>query len=65
MRLRVTAPPESGKANLAVISLLAETLGVPKSRVQILRGHASRDKLVLVESMTIEEVDCRLRGLAG
>ncbi|MDP6226655.1 MAG: DUF167 domain-containing protein [Dehalococcoidia bacterium] len=58
--LRVTAPPEAGQANAAVISLLAQTLGIAKSRVRIVRGHASRDKLVVVESLTPEEVQQRL-----
>ena len=46
LRLRVTAAPEAGKANSAAVSLLAQALGIAKSRVRIVRGHASRDKLV-------------------
>ena len=60
LRLRVTAPPEAGKANAAVVSLLAQRLGVARSRVRIVRGHASRDKLVAVDSLTPEEVRRRL-----
>jgi uncharacterized protein (TIGR00251 family) len=63
--LRVTAPPEAGQANAAVISLLAQTLGIAKSRVRIVRGHASRDKLVVVESLTPEEVQQRLSTPGG
>ena len=62
LRVRVTAPPEDGRANDAVVALLSETLGVPRSRVRILRGHASRDKLVSVESLALEEVVRRLAG---
>ena len=65
LRLRVTAPPQRGKANAAVVSLLAETLGVTKRRVRILRGHASREKLVVVESLSVQELDHRLSALAG
>lgn len=54
--LRVTAPPVGGQANLAIVSLLAGALGIAKSRVQIVRGHTSRDKILAVESLTIEEV---------
>lgn len=43
---RVTAPPVDGKANAALIRLLAKEYGVPKSRVRILQGESSRDKLV-------------------
>ena len=48
LRLRVTAPPEGGQANEAVVSLLADALDLPKSQVEIVRGHASRDKLLVV-----------------
>ena len=59
-RVRVTAPPEGGKANEAVISLLAGALGIARSRVLIMRGHTSREKLVQVESLGLEEVQARL-----
>ena len=62
LRLRVTAPPEAGKANLAVVSLLAERLGIAKSNVRIIRGQASRDKVVLIESLTPEAVRRSLSG---
>ena len=60
LRLRVKAPPEGGRANEAAISLLAEALGITKGRIDIVRGHTSRDKLVSVESLTLEEVRRRL-----
>ena len=56
LQLRVTAPPDKGRANAAVVSLLAQALGVAKSRVRIVRGQTSRDKLVTVESLSPEEV---------
>ena len=62
LNLRVTAPPEAGKANSAVVSLLAERLGIAKSKVRIMRGHASRQKLVQIESLTPEEVRHCLSG---
>ena len=63
--LRVTAPPQDGKANVAVISLLADTLGVPKSRVRIIRGHGSREKLVQVTSITPEDLERALNAIGG
>jgi len=51
LRVRVAAPPHEGKANLALVALLAERLDVPPSRVRILRGHASRQKLVAIEGV--------------
>jgi uncharacterized protein (TIGR00251 family) len=44
--LKVTAPPEDGKANAAVCKLLAKALGVPKSAVCVTRGETSRHKTV-------------------
>lgn len=60
LRVRVAAPPERGKANDALVALLAQALDVPRSRIGILRGHASRDKVVLVQGLTLEEVRRRL-----
>ena len=54
--MRVTAAPEGGKANDAVVALLAKRLGVAKGRVSIVRGHKSRDKTVLIDDVTLEEV---------
>ncbi len=65
LRLRVTAPPEGGRANDAVVSLLAETLGIAKGRVKIVRGHSSREKVVVVESLAQEEVQRRLVAIGG
>ena len=48
LRVRVTAPPEDGKANAAVLALLAEALGVPKSALAIASGHTARLKRIVV-----------------
>ncbi len=45
LRVLTTAVPEGGKANQAVAKLLAQALGVAKSRLTLLRGASSRDKL--------------------
>lgn len=44
LEVRVTAPPEDGKANTAVRVLLAKSLGVPRSAVTVVRGETSRHK---------------------
>lgn len=49
IRVYVTAPPENGKANAAVIKLLAKELGVPKSSISIVSGHTSREKTIQVK----------------
>lgn len=46
LRLRIAAPPVEGKANRAVILFLSSWLGVPRSAVSLLRGDASRLKVV-------------------
>jgi uncharacterized protein (TIGR00251 family) len=48
LKLSVTTPAERGKANRSVIRLLAEVLDVVPSGIELLAGHASRDKTVLV-----------------
>ena len=59
-KVRVTAAPESGKANEAVRDLLATTLGIPRSSTEIVSGAASRDKVVVVRGLTAEEAEARL-----
>ena len=59
LRLRVTAPPADGNANVGAIALLAKTLGVSKSRLEIVKGHSSREKVVSIETLT--ELEVRLR----
>ena len=49
IRVSVTVVPEDGKATKAVIKLLAQALGVAKSRVVLLRGATSRDKVFRIE----------------
>lgn len=48
MQVRVTAAPADGEANQAVIKLLSKHLNVPKSSLEITRGHKSRNKTVRV-----------------
>ena len=48
LRVAVTEPPREGRANAAVVSAVARFLGVPSSRVRIVRGLASRRKVVEV-----------------
>ncbi|MGI9117610.1 MAG: DUF167 domain-containing protein [Gaiellales bacterium] len=47
--IRIGAPPVDGKANAALIAFVAETLGVPKGAVAIVRGDTSRSKVIRVE----------------
>lgn len=47
--IKVRVKPEDGKANAAVLALLAEALGIATSRLHMLRGATGRDKLVRIE----------------
>jgi len=46
LQVRVTAPPVDGKANKALTALLAKEFKVPKSKIRILQGESSRDKVI-------------------
>ncbi|MFL5926987.1 MAG: DUF167 domain-containing protein [Gaiellaceae bacterium] len=59
-KVRVAAAPENGKANDAVVSLLADTLALPRRDVKIVSGRASRDKTVALAGMSPEEIERRL-----
>ncbi|MCP5404757.1 MAG: DUF167 domain-containing protein [Pseudomonadaceae bacterium] len=48
-KVYVTAPPEDGKANEAVVKALAKHLGVAKGRLVLVRGESCRDKVVRLE----------------
>ncbi|HEX2793033.1 MAG TPA: DUF167 domain-containing protein [Croceicoccus sp.] len=50
VRARVTAAPEDGKANKAVVGLVAKALGVAPSRIELVRGATSRDKVLRIEA---------------
>ena len=60
LKLRVTAPPTEGQANDGVIALLAKTLGVSRSNLQIIRGQSSRNKVVSVDTLNEREVRRRI-----
>ena len=55
-KLRVRSAPEKGRANDEVTELLAHTLRLPARDVRIVSGRASRDKLVEIDGLTVEEV---------
>jgi uncharacterized protein (TIGR00251 family) len=64
-KVRVSAAPEDGKANAAVVRLLADTLSLRERDVQIVSGHASRDKTVALAGMRPDEIERRLAEASG
>ena len=64
-KVRVSEPPEDGRANEAVLRLLAATLDVPRRRLEVVSGHASREKIVLLEGPAPEQTERRLAAASG
>jgi uncharacterized protein (TIGR00251 family) len=64
-KVRVTAPAEGGRANDAVVRLLAETFELPRSAVTLVSGHSARDKIVELTGIEPEDIDRRLSSSAG
>jgi uncharacterized protein (TIGR00251 family) len=65
LRVRVTAPPVDGAANAAILKLLAEAIGLPRSRLEIIAGERGRRKRILVSGLTPEAVTHRLQMAIG
>jgi uncharacterized protein (TIGR00251 family) len=62
LRVRVAAPPAEGRANHAVITLLADALGLPRSSIGLVSGAAGRDKLIRIAGRSLQEVHALLDG---
>jgi len=60
----VAAPAEGGKANEAVLHLLARVLAVPRHAVTLVAGHGARDKVVSLAGIDPEETERRLASAA-
>jgi uncharacterized protein YggU (UPF0235/DUF167 family) len=61
LRVHLTAAPEGGKANRRLQAFLGKALSRPAGKVGILRGANARDKVVLIEGATVEELWRRLQ----
>lgn len=61
VRIHTTASAESGKANRAVIQIIAKILGVPGSSVEIVRGTSSRNKQIRINNMSASTAIDHLR----
>lgn len=60
--IRVTAPPDGGRANEAVCRLVAKSIGVPKSALDVVRGHTARHKAIDIAGVSQREADIWLEG---
>jgi uncharacterized protein len=64
-KVRVAAPPEGGRANEAVVRLLAETLSLPRDAVTLVSGQGARDKIVQLAGLDPTQIERRLSSAAG
>jgi uncharacterized protein (TIGR00251 family) len=61
-KVRVAAPPEGGRANDAVLDLLARELSLPRRSLSIVSGQAAREKVVQMEGIDPAETERRLEA---
>lgn len=60
LKVKIHAPPLEGRANDALCEFLAEELGLPRRAVTVLRGDTSRQKIVRINGLTLDEAKARL-----
>jgi uncharacterized protein (TIGR00251 family) len=65
IKVRIAAPPSDNEANEVLIKFMAEVLGVPKSRLDIVAGASGRDKLISVVDMDAETAHQRILAYLG
>ena len=63
LKLAITAPPDQGRANKALVELLRDVLGVKRSQVALLSGETSRVKRFLIRGLTPAELQERVAAL--
>ena len=63
LKVAVTAPPEDGRANAALVAVLREALGVKRSQVALLSGQTSREKKFLIRGIKKAELEHLLVAL--
>lgn len=56
LKIKVSAPPEGGKANAAICALIAKALGVKAGAVSVVSGQSNPEKVVRVEGVSVESV---------
>jgi len=57
--VKVSAPPEDGKANARVVEVVAAFFGLPRRQVEIVRGHTARDKDLLLMGVSAPAIAAR------
>jgi len=57
LKIRLAAPPVEGEANKECVKFMAKLLNVPKSGVEILRGHKARRKTLLIKGLSLVAIE--------
>lgn len=65
LKVAVTQAPEKGKANKAVIEVLAKALGYKRSQIELLSGETSQQKKFLIRGISLAELEQRLADRDG
>jgi uncharacterized protein (TIGR00251 family) len=60
LKIRISAPPVDDAANRAVLAFFASLLSIPKSRLRIVSGQKSRDKVLRIEGISLNDLRSRL-----
>jgi uncharacterized protein len=64
-KVRVSAPPTDGRANDAVVRLLADSLDISSADISIVSGHGSRDKTISLAGLESDELERRLAAASA
>ncbi len=65
LKVAVTAPPEDGRANAALLEVIRDWLGVKRSQVELLSGASNRNKVFLIRELTADQLTTRLAEKLG
>jgi uncharacterized protein len=63
LKICVTQSPEKGKANKAVVDLMAKSFGLRKSQIELLSGETSHHKKFLIRDVTVEELSRKINAI--
>jgi hypothetical protein len=59
LKIKIKAVPEDGKANEELVRFLAELFGVPQTQVQLVRGSTSRQKVLVIQGVSLAEAQAK------